>query len=171
MTTRIAQVIYTLNDLGISSEEQRSIWDGLMTLSSLTYQISKTPNKESISVTICKSRMEYMTLETLAMIHARLDAMSSEISKVIRFRNPHDIISASCWIRRVAGLPRVSETRQKAYYQERCDPFSHPGGPVPLSFLLLFQPQSPWKKQTPKRKAFFIGKLSPPYLPWIGSHG
>jgi hypothetical protein len=93
MTTRIAQAIYPLNDLGISPEEQRSIWDGLVTLSSLTYQISKTPSEESISVTICKSRMEYMTLETFAMIHTRLDAMSFEISKVICFGNTHDTIS------------------------------------------------------------------------------
>ena len=35
--------------------------------------------------------MEYMTLETLTMVHAGLDAMSSGISKVICFRNPHDI--------------------------------------------------------------------------------
>lgn len=118
-------------------------------VSSLMYKISKT---------ICMSRVEFMTLETFAMIHTRLDAISSKISKSGLFGETSRYLSASCWIRRIAGLPRVSETRQTANSKERWDPLSHPGGQVALSFLLHLQPQSRRKKQTPKWQAFSIGE-------------
>lgn len=91
MAIRISQAIYPLNDLGVYSNEQQSIWDGLVTLSSLTYQLSKAPSEEWIPITISKPRVEDMTLETFAMIHTRLDAMSSEIPKVLCSGNPHGI--------------------------------------------------------------------------------
>lgn len=126
LAVRIARDLYPLNKCTIHPEEQKSIWNGLMTLCSLIYQLSKTPSEEVIPIASEASRIESLGMETFAMIYTRLDAISSEISQALCFGNPKD----TYWLEaRLEALQVHLEARKMA-----CQPLLEIGE---IHFLII----------------------------------
>lgn len=90
MAVRIARDLYPPNDSTRQSEEKTNIWNSLVTLCSLTYQLSKSPSEEWVPVAIREKRTDSTDMKTFATIHTKLDAKFSEITQVVYFEVPHD---------------------------------------------------------------------------------